>query len=278
MNALVCRLGVLIALGFSGSALAQSEVELDRAPHAEEIGDQQVSFMARDLETGTDYVLEASAVDERRTPWSIFKIPNLIIALESGVADSLEMDLVWDPTRRPASDFWPQDWRRDQTVRTAFERSAAWAFRDLAVEIGTQTYRETLSDWAYGDADVADGSDLFWLDHTLEVSPAEQVSFLDRLLSRELGVSETSLEALNEVSFAGDRPDGALHGKTGSGPVDLSNMQGRFEGWYVGYLVQQDRAPIVFALHAEAPSYGGIRTFRREMAERLLSDVTGQID
>jgi beta-lactamase class D len=46
----------------------------------------------------------------------------------------------------------------------------------------------------------------------------------------------------------------------------------------VGYLVRQDRAPIVFALHAEAASYGGIRTFRREMAERLLSDVTAQID
>lgn len=89
---------------------------------------------------------------------------------------------------------------------------------------------------------------------------------------------KTSLEALDEVSFAGDRADGALHGKTGSGPVELGDMEGRFKGWYVGYLVREDRAPIVFALHAEASSFGGLRTFRREMAERLLSDVTAQIE
>ena len=55
-------------------------------------------------------------------------------------------------------------------------------------------------------------------------------------------------------------------------------MEGRFEGWYMGYLVREDRAPIVFALHAEASRFGGLRTFRREMAERLLSDVTAQIE
>lgn len=278
MSSFLCRLSVLIALGLSGPALAQSAVELDRSPHAEQIGDRQVSFMARDLETGTTYMLEGSAVDERRTPWSTFKIPNLIIALETGATESLETDLPWNPGHRPAADFWPQDWRQDQTLHTAFQRSVAWAFRDLAVEIGTDVYRETLSNWGYGDVDVAEGSDQFWLDHTLEISLREQIDFLDRLLSRQLGVSETSLHALDEVSLAGDRPDGALHGKTGAGPVELSDMNGRFEGWYVGYLVREDRAPIVFALHAEAASYAGIRTFRRDMAERLLSDVTAGID
>ena len=278
MTSLVCRLGVLIALGFSGPALAQSAVELDRSPHAEQIGDRQVSFMARDLETGTNYVLEGSSVDARRTPWSTFKIPNLIIALETGAAESLQTDLPWDPARRPASGYWPQDWRQDQTLQTAFQRSAAWAFRDLAAEVGSDVYRDRLSAWAYGDAEVAEGSDLFWLDHTLEISPREQVDFLDRLLSRELGVSEISFQALDDVSLSGDRPDGALHGKTGSGPVELGDMNGRFEGWYVGYLVREDRAPIVFALHAEASSFSGIRTFRREMAERLLSEVTAQIE
>ena len=274
-------LGLLASLSIGAAALAQtepSEVMLSRDAHIEVIGDRQVSFIARDMETGMTYVLEGGEPDRRRGPWSTFKIPNLVIALETGAADSLETELSWDADRRPAADYWPEDWRQDQTLRTAFIRSAAWAFQDLAVEIGTPTYQEILPAWSYGDAEVADGSDKFWLDHTLEISPREQVSFLERLLNRELGVSEESLAALDEVSRAGQRPDGELHGKTGAGPVVLSDQDGRYEGWYVGYLVRDDRKPVVFALHAEASSFNGVRTFRREMAEALLFDVTAQID
>lgn len=274
-------LGLMMAFTIGATAMAQTEpaeITLDRDAHLEAIGDRQVSFIARDMETGMTYVLEGSEPDMRRGPWSTFKIPNLVIALETGAAESLDTELPWDPEVRPAQGFWFEAWEQDQTLRTAFIRSAAWAFQDLAVEIGTDTYQEILPAWSYGDAEVADGSDKFWLDHTLEISPREQINFLDHLLSRELGVSETSLAALDEVSLAGQRPDGELHGKTGAGPVDLSDQDGRYEGWYVGYLVREDRKPVVFALHAEASSFNGIRTFRREMAEELLSDVTAQIN
>ena len=274
-------LGLLMALSIGVSALAQAEpadVMLSRDAHLEMIGDRQVSFVARDLETGTTYVLEGSEADRRHGPYSTFKIPNLLIALETGAAESLETELPWDPQTRPAQGFWFEAWSQDQTLRTAFVRSAAWAFQDLAVKIGSDAYQDILPTWSYGDAEVADGSDGFWLDHTLEISPREQVNFLDRLVSRELGVSEESLAALDEVSLAGQRPDGELHGKTGSGPVDLDDMNGRFEGWYVGYLKREAREPIVFALYAEAASYSDIQTFRREMAELLLTDMTAQMD
>ena len=274
-------LGLLMALSIGATTLAQTEpaeIMLERDAHLEAIGDRQVSFIARDMETGVSYVLEGSAPDERRGPWSTFKIPNLVIALETGAAESLDTELPWDPEVRPAEGFWFEAWEQDQTLRSAFIRSAAWAFQDLAVEIGSETYQEILPAWSYGDAEVADGSDKFWLDHTLEISPREQINFLDHLLSRELGVSEESLAALDEVSLAGQRPDGELHGKTGAGPVVLGDFDGRFEGWYVGYLVREARQPVVFALHAEAADYAGIQTFRREMAERLLTDVTAQID
>lgn len=262
-------------------ALAQDDAAqtvLPRASHAQMIGELQVSFIARDLETGASYVLEGSEPDRRRTPWSTFKIPNLVIALELGAAESLETALPWNPSERPAAEYWPQDWRQDQTLRTAFIRSSAWAFQDLAVEIGTDAYQDILPDWAYGDAEVADGSDKFWLDHTLEISPREQTVFLARLLQGELGVSEASLAALDEVSRAGQREDGELHGKTGAGPVDLDEPDGRYEGWYVGYLTRTGRAPVVFALHAEASSFSSLAPFRRAMAEQLLSDVTSRVE
>ena len=36
----------------------------------------------------------------RHTPWSTFKMPNLIIALETGTAPSLDYALPWDPVRQ----------------------------------------------------------------------------------------------------------------------------------------------------------------------------------
>lgn len=283
MTRLLSSLSLAFSTAFSlgASAFSQgapAEVVLSRDAHSAEIGDRVVSFVARDLETGLTYVLEGSEPDERRGPWSTFKIPNLLIALETGAAQSLETQLPWNPDQRPPAEYWPVNWRQDQTLRSAFVRSSAWAFQDLALEIGSDVYQEFLPAWSYGDAEVADGSDTFWLDQTLEISPREQVNFLDRLLNRELSVSDASLSALDGVSLAGQRPDGELHGKTGAGPVVPGDFDGRFEGWYVGYLSRETQAPVVFALHAEAASYSGIQTFRRQMAERLLSDVTAHID
>jgi beta-lactamase class D len=49
-----------------------------------------LSFLARDLAADTDYALEGSDLNIRYTPLSTFKIPNLVIALETGVAASLK--------------------------------------------------------------------------------------------------------------------------------------------------------------------------------------------
>ena len=110
------------------------------------------SLLARDLATDTDYVLEGSNLDRRYTPLSTFKIANLVIALETGVAASLDDWRAWIPQERPAEPHWPQDWRQGQTLEQAFRRSVVWYFRDLARRIGSDTYRARLSQWGYGNA------------------------------------------------------------------------------------------------------------------------------
>lgn len=256
-----------------GGTEAAREVELPRAPYTDTIGPRFVSFVAKDMETGVTYILEGGEPDRRRTPWSSFKIPHLVLALETGAAESLDTVFAWDPARRPAEGYWPQDWRQDQTLRSAFQVSAAWAFQDIAAALDSQTYRETLARWAYGDGEIADGSDAFWLDHTLAISPREQVVFLEALLSGALGVDPQTLAALDEAAFAAENDHGTLYGKTGAGPVELGNFDGRFEGWYVGYLRREDHAPTVFALHVEGASFTAINSFRRAFAERLVADI-----
>src|SRR5690606_35531926 len=118
------------------------------------------------------FLLDPSRADERQPPFSSFKIPNLLIALETGVAQNLDRRIPWDPARRPAASYWPKDWRQDQTLATAFTRSAAWSFQDLALEIGTERYRDYLRRFAYGNANAPAGSDSFWLD---DADPARRL-------------------------------------------------------------------------------------------------------
>ena len=257
----------------AGPSTAQNRVVIERAAHASAIGDRTVTFLARDLATGTDYVLAGSDLAERHTPWSSFKIPNLLIALETGIAANLEAARAWDAGRRPAADYWPDDWRRDQTLRTAFKRSAVWYFQDLALEVGADRYQSILADWGYGNAAAADGSDAFWLDGTLRISVDEQVAFLAQLLGGRLGVSASSIDALALASHAGSADGVSLHGKTGAGPVTPGRFDGAFEGWYSGFVRRDGAAPVVFSLHVTAPTFRSLRTFRRDFAVRLLRDV-----
>lgn len=264
-------------LVLSMPVLAETRQTIARAPLAASLNDRTVSFLARDVETSVDYVLEGSDLDARHAPWSTFKIPNLLIALETGVASSLEAERRWDPARRPAASYWPRDWRCDQTLRTAFRRSAVWYFQDLAVEIGARRYRATLGDWAYGNAVAADGSDRFWLDRTLQISVREQVDFLGRLLQGELGIDPSAIDALVQASFAGRLNAMSLHGKTGAGTVIPGRFDGPFEGWYSGFILRPGQKPVVFSLFVSAPSFNSLRNFRKDFAVRLLKQ-TGVLD
>ena len=266
--------GVLsIAAAVSLSSQAAETRIISAAPYEAELSGRTVAFLARDLETGIDFILDGSELQQRHTPHSTFKIPNLLIALETGIAGSLDDHRVWDQEKRPVEPHWPAPWRQDQTLGEAFARSTVWYFQDLSLEIGTDAYRSKLSEWRYGNADVAAGSDVFWLDGSLRISVNEQVTFLENLLEAALDIRSENIAALDQASLSGTEEGLTLHGKTGIGPDDFSNWDGAFSGWYVGYLRRENRAPVVFALHASGPSFSSIAAFRRPFALRLLTDA-----
>lgn len=118
----------------------------------------QVAFCAIDMATGLIAAMNKNEVDWRHAPWSTFKIPNLIIALESGVASNLRHRRVWDEQRRPAADHWPQTWKQDQTLASAFKRSAVWYFQDIALEVGAERYQSDLIDSKCQMWRIADGT------------------------------------------------------------------------------------------------------------------------
>jgi beta-lactamase class D len=247
--------------------------ELWSAGDAAWLEGREVVFYAEDLATGQRYAYQRKKINERHAPFSSFKIPNLLIALETGVAGGLDHPVSFNPARRPPQSYWPADWAQDQTLETAFRRSTAWYFQDLSLLISSQTYRGYLGHFGYGNQEVAEGSDSFWLDGTLKVSAKEQASFLRRLLIGQLEVSPRNIDLLAQVSAVKTSGDMVLHGKTGAGPRKSGDFDGPFDGWFVGWLERPGNKPVVFALWAAAPSFSAIKTFRQEAAENMLGRI-----
>ncbi|MFG5384453.1 penicillin-binding transpeptidase domain-containing protein [Yoonia sp. R2-816] len=265
------KAAIALSLISVSAASAQVDIVLDQDKFVDRLGDRESSFLALDLTTGQRCLLEGSDLEKRYPPWSTFKIPNTIIGLEADAATSIDHWRDWDSVSRPAEAYWPEAWRQGQTLRSAFQRSSAWYFQDLALDVGAERYREDLQDWGYGNANVPDGHDSFWLGGPLKVSVTEKVHFLKNLLTGEFTVKEGHIADLIEISRVGHFGSFTLHGKTGSGPVRPGEFSGAFEGWYAGWLMQDEKALVTFAHHVHGDNFESIRTFRLDFAETLLA-------
>lgn len=265
--ALLCSVPVVAASGPAGP------VAIPDTGVTDELAGRDAIFYAIDLEDGRRFAWAPARADERHTPYSTFKIPNLLIALETGVAPSVNAVRHRDPERRPAQAWWSEAWREDQSLGQAFRRSTVWYFQELALEVGGPRYRDMLRAFDYGNALAPDDNDTFWLVGPLAISPREQAEFIARLVQGELTLRAETLAALAEVSVLEERDGYRLHGKTGSGPTEAGNMDGAFAGWLVGWVERPGAAPLTYALFVSGPSFESIAAFRGDMARSFLQRI-----
>ncbi len=268
-------IGLPLAASLSAKVLLSSKVvAVDADELAARYPDLTMTFCVLKIGGEGVTVMNAADIDLRHTPWSTFKIPNLLIALETGIAQGLDHRRIWDTRRRPAQNYWPASWRQDQTLETAFRRSVPWYFKDVAVDIGTDRYRSSLARFGYGNGAVPENSDDFWLGGPLQISVFEQAIFLKRLLIGSIDVSARAREALHDVSFVRTSAGHSLYGKTGSGPLLPRRSDGPFEGWFVGWVEKGREPTVTFALYVQGPNDRSIRKTRVESVEFLL-DASG---
>lgn len=229
------------------------------------------SFVLYDLKRGTYVRHNEQRTRQRFSPFSTFKIPNSLIGLESGVITDAEFTMKWDEKKYPAHrrDTLPfSSWWQDQTLRTAFRRSALWYYRELALRVGHARMKEYVSRLRYGNADASGPVDSFWLGDSLRISSEEQVEFLTRLYREELPVSKRSVAIVKEIMTLEETPGYRLSGKTGGGPLG----EGRFLGWFVGYAETKENT-YVFATQIEGPTYLSIRDERIAVTKRILAGL-----
>lgn len=212
-------------------------------------GDVQGAIVLLDAQTGRLVRHNPERARTRFLPASTFKIPNTLIALETGVASGPEFALAWDSTVAPREAWWPSTWARDHTLRSALPASVVWFYQELARRIGAERMQAYLERFDYGNRDIAGGIDQFWLTGGLRISSEEQVEFLRRFYFDELGVAERSTRTAKELLVLEETPAYRLSGKTGwSGFGEDTDEPG--VGWLIGYL-ERDEEVHFFATNIE---------------------------
>jgi len=93
-------------------------------------------------------------------PASTYKIPNSLIALETGIISSDVDVLTWDGIERGFSDSPYPQWNQDLNLRLAFKYSAIWFDRVLARRIGHQRMQDYVSKIQYGNENIGAAKDI----------------------------------------------------------------------------------------------------------------------
>lgn len=165
-------------------------------------------------------------------PASTFKIFNSLVALETGVIPNDVAVLTWDGIQRE----FPT-WNQDTNIRQAFRNSTVWFYQVLARKLGHEQMKKFIQQIGYGNRQIGtpEQIDRFWLEGPLQITPKQQIEFLQRLHRQELPFSRRTLDLVQDLMIYERTPDYILRGKTGWAARLTPNI-----GWFVGYLEQNN--------------------------------------
>ncbi len=214
-----------------------------------------------------DYLVIASDKDrsgEAKLPASTFKIPNSLIALETGVVADPDKDVFkWDGVTRSI-----EAWNRDHTMRSAIAASAVPVYQEIARRIGAERMQKYVDLFEYGNRDIGGGIDQFWLSGNLRIDPVQQVDFVDRLRRGTLPVSKRSQDLVRDILPVTKAGDSVIHAKSGLLGAEIGKPS---LGWMVGW-AEKGSANTVFALNLDVRDPSHIAD-RMKLTQQCLADI-----
>ncbi|GAB4536309.1 MAG: OXA-48 family carbapenem-hydrolyzing class D beta-lactamase OXA-54 [Pleurocapsa sp.] len=273
MRKLLSLLFLVVLAVFGSSLRVYSQItpeikqKINFQPHFEQL-DVKGSIIIYDLNRDRTYQYNPSRNDTAFLPASTYKIPNSLIALETGVIQDDIAVLTWDGIERGFNGSPLTQWNQDLNLRLAFKYSAVWFYQVLARRIGYQRMQEFVNKIEYGNQNIGSKEDIdkFWLSGELRITPKQQIAFLRRLYQNDLPFSARTLDLVKDIAIAESTPDYVLRAKTGWATSVTPNI-----GWYVGYLEQNDDV-YFFATNLEMSSSTNPEV-RLEVTRLCLQDL-----
>ena len=215
------------------------------------------TFVLYDLETNLYQVHDITRARKQFIPASTFKIPNSLIALETGALADTSTVLPWDGQERMIA-----AWNRDHSMTTAFPNSVVWFYQEAARRIGEERMQDYMNRMGYGNRNIEGGIDVFWLTGDLRISAMEQIDLLVRLSKDDLPFSKSTLEAVKGIMIEEKEHGYVLRAKTGwAGSV----------GWYVGY-IEREGGDYFFALNMDMDRMEQAAS-RKSIARSIMHDL-----
>ena len=230
--------------------------------------DTEGAFVLYDLKNNKYIRYNESRCRQRFSPHSTFKIPNALIALETGVVKDENVITPYASDKHPSEAWWPAEWQQDTNLRSGIKYSVVWYYQEIAKQVGKETYNKYLQQFQYGNEDISGPIDQFWLGSSLEISPNEEVEFLKKFYNEELSVSKRTTDIVKDILVLEKTNSYKFSGKTGLSGV----VNGKALGWFVGYLEREDNV-YFFATNLEATSTEALMKKRIQLTKQILTEL-----
>jgi len=199
------------------------------------------SILIYDLKKGNYFSNDFKWASKGNLPASTFKITNSIIGLETGVIENDSTIFKWDGKEK-----WLKKWEQDLILKKAFQFSCVPCYQEVARKIGVKRMNFYAKKLNYGNLKIDTlNIDKFWLEGKSRISQMQQIDFLKRFYNFELSISERTDKIMRDIMLIEETEHYKLSGKTG-----LSNDNGKYNGWFVGYLELKDNT-YLFATNLE---------------------------
>lgn len=254
---------LLPSRAFANVSYQRSEFREDLAKRFFDLGTEG-TFVGYKVD---DYLIIASdkvRSGEAKLPASTFKIPNSIIALETGVVADPDKDVFkWDGVTRSI-----EAWNKDHTLRSAIAASAVPVYQEIARRIGPERMQKYVDLLDYGNRDIGGGIDQFWLTGKMRIDPIQQVDFVDRLRRGVLPVSKRSQELVRDILPVTKVGDATIHAKSGLLGAEVGKAS---LGWMVGW-AEKGNQQTVFAMNMDVRDPSQIPA-RMTVTQQCLTDI-----
>ncbi|ANQ49205.1 class D beta-lactamase [Flammeovirga sp. MY04] len=217
------------------------------------------SILIYDVEKDTYLSNDFDWAKTGKLPASTFKIPNSMIALETGVVENDSTILKWDG--RPKA---IKVWEQDLPFYKAFKYSCVPCYQEIARKVGVDKMNDYLKKLAYKGMDVREENiDMFWLVGASRITQYQKIDFLNRLIDSKLLISDRTEKIIKQIMVIDEKPNYTLRGKTGWSTDNNVN-----NGWFVGYITFENNT-YIFATNLEPQE-----TFDMKGFPRVRSAVT----
>lgn len=214
-----------------------------------DVDPQSATLFIKRLSDNKIWVSHEDRAKTRYSPASTSKIPHTLIALETGYSkpDTL---FKWDGRERTF-----KSWNQDQTLTTAYKRSAVWVYQDITEGLGADVMRSGLAQFNYGNYDIGTAETLtrYWLTGPLKISASEQIEFLTQLTQKRLALSQETYDMAWPIFKNEVKGTHTLYAKTGW----MHDENAMDIGWFVGWVETDNPSDTyVFALNMDMPHQG----------------------